>query len=273
MTTPADVEQGFAALVEKVERERGFACASYKQSCLSRRIRTRMRAKGMDSYKSYMDYLDREPREMDRLIDALTINVTRFFRDWPVWDLVASRVVPSLWSTELDTIRVWSAGCASGEEAVSAAILFHRYAAVNGMLSQIRRVSVAGTDVDPLAIAAAVRASYTEDDVAEVDPELRHRYFSDAPPIVPAAGVLNLIRYFEHDLLRDPVPAEPQHLIVCRNVLIYFDREVQQMVIDRFRASLAPGGFLILGKVESLLAASWGFERVGARERIFRKVS
>ena len=74
-------------------------------------------------------------------------------------------------------------------------------------------------------------------------------------------------------MLKDPYPDEPQHVIVCRNVLIYFDRAVQQQVIEGFRASLAPGGFLILGKVESLLASAWAFERVSARERIFRKIS
>ena len=271
--TDTAIESGFAALLEKVERERGFACASYKESCLRRRIKTRMRAKGKDTYESYIDFLDREPREMDRLVDALTINVTRFFRNRGVWDLVASRVVPSVWFSELDSIRVWSAGCASGEEALTAAILFHRHAAVNGMLSQISRLTVTGTDVDAEAVQAATRATYSEADIAEVDPDLRHRYFSDQAPYRMAAGVQRLVRYVRHDLLKDPYPSEPQHLIICRNVLIYFDRAVQQQVIDRFRASLAPGGYLILGRVESLLGTSWAFERVAARERIFRKVS
>lgn len=267
------VESGFATLLAKVERERGFACASYKQSCLRRRIKTRMRAMRVDTYESYMDVLDREPREMDRLVDALTINVTRFFRNPAVWDVVATQVVPSVWFSELDSIRVWSAGCATGEEALTAAILFHRHAAVNGMLSQLNRLSVVGTDVDPLAVQAAARGDYTEADVAEVEPDLRRRYFSAEAPYRVAAGVEACVRYARHDLLKDPYPSEPQHLIICRNVLIYFDRAVQQQVIEQFRASLAPGGYLVMGRVESLLGASRAFERVSARERIFRKVS
>jgi chemotaxis methyl-accepting protein methylase len=271
--TDAAIESGFAALLDKVERERGFACASYKEGCLRRRIRTRMRARGMETYQRYIDFLDREPREMDRLVDALTINVTRFFRNPAVWDLVASRVIPSVWFSELDSIRVWSAGCATGEEAVTAAILFHRHAAVNGMLSQISRLRVTGTDVDAGAVHSASRGTYSEADVAKVGPDLRHRYFEAQAPYRLAAGVQRLVRFVRHDLLKDPYPEEPQHLIICRNVLIYFDRAVQQQVIDRFRASLAPGGYLILGRVESLLGASWAFERVAGRERIFRKVS
>ena len=272
MTAPA-LDSGFTLLLEKVERERGFACASYKQTCLRRRIKTRMRAKGMETYEAYMELLDREPREMDRLVDALTINVTRFFRNHAVWDLIASRVVPSVWASELQSIRVWSAGCASGEEALSMAILFHRHAAVNGMLSQIGRLEVTGTDVDADAVEAATRGSYSEADVAEVEPDLRRRYFAEAAPYTPAPGVRRLVRYRGHDLLKDPYPSEPQHVILCRNVLIYFDRAAQQQVIDRFRQALAPGGYLILGKVESLLSTSWAFQRVAARERIFRKVS
>jgi chemotaxis methyl-accepting protein methylase len=271
--TATVVESGFVPLLEKIERERGFACASYKHSCLRRRIKTRMRAKGMDTYESYMNLLDREPREMDRLVDALTINVTRFFRNRAVWDLVATHVVPSLWFSERESIRVWSAGCATGEEALTAAILFHRHAAVNGMLAQIDRVSITGTDVDAGAVQAATRATYSEADVAELGTELRHRYFQEAAPFEPAAGVRRLVRYVRHDLLKDPYPTEPQDVIICRNVLIYFDRAVQQQVIDGFRDALAPGGYLILGKVESLLAASRAFERVAGRERIFRKVS
>jgi chemotaxis methyl-accepting protein methylase len=267
------VDAGFETLLEKVERERGFACSSYKHSCLRRRIKTRMRLRNADTYEAYMQVLDGDPREMDRLVAALTINVTRFFRNHSVWDAVASMVVPPVWSREVNDIRVWSAGCATGEEPYSMAMLFHRHAAVNGMLSQIERLAVTGTDVDADAIRTAAAGAYSEADLAEVRPEFRTRYFSATPPFEPAAGIRRVVRFVQHDLLKDPYPREPQHVIICRNVLIYFERAVQQQVIEGFRASLAPGGFLVLGKVESLLASAWAFERVAARERIFRKLS
>ena len=272
MTAAVAADSGFAALLAKVERERGFACSSYKHSCLLRRIRTRMRIREMDTYDAYSALLDREPREFDKLISVLTINVTRFFRNKPVWDALAAEVIPAVWRKESHEIRAWSAGCASGEEPLSVAMLFHRHAAVTGMLAQIGRVVVTGTDVDADALRTAAQATYSEADLAEVPDELRNRYFSASPPFQPAAGVRRLVRFERHDLLSDVVPSAPQHLIICRNVLIYFDRAVQEQVIRRLWESLAPGGYLILGKVESLLGMSREFERVAPRERIFRKV-
>jgi chemotaxis methyl-accepting protein methylase len=271
--TDGVVQAGFETLLDKLERERGFASASYKQSFLLRRIRTRMRSQGALSYESYIAALDRDPREMDRLVEALTINVTRFFRNRPVWDAVAEHVVPSVWGSEIETIRVWSAGCATGEEALTMAMLFHRHAAINGMLGQMGRLAVTGSDVDGDAVAAATRGCYSDADLAELDPELRRRYFSAEPPFRPAEGIRRCVRFARHDLLRDPDPTEPQHIILCRNVLIYFERSVQQQLIERFREALAPGGYLILGKVESLLGAGSSFQRVAAKERIFRKLS
>ena len=267
-----DDSPGFVALLEQIEQERGFACSAYKHGCLRRRIRTRMRLRGIESFEEYGSLIEGDAREMDKLIDALTINVTRFFRNRPVWDLVASKVIPALWSIETPDIRVWSAGCASGEEAFSAAMLFHRHAAVNGMLAQIDRVRVTGTDVDSDALRRAAAMQYSEPDLAEVPEALRARYFPAAPPFHPAAGVRRMVRFVRHDLLVDAFPSG-QHLIICRNVLIYFDRRVQEQVIGRLRESLAPGGFLILGRVESLLGVAPGFERIAPKERIFRRHS
>lgn len=272
--TAMDVEHGFVALLDKVQRERGFACASYKDSCLRRRIKTRMRARGADTYQAYAAVLDRDSREMDKLIAALTISVTRFFRNQPVWDVIADTVVPRLWESELNDIRVWSAGCATGEEAVSMAILFHRHAALNGMLGQIDRVSVIGTDVDARALLEANQGTYTEADLEEVPQELRRRYFSETAPFRPAPGVRRLVKFVRQDLLSGEISMPPQHVVICRNVLIYFERAVQEQVIQRLQDSLEPGGYLILGKVESLLGVTRrGFEPVAQRERVFRKFS
>ena len=272
MTVSVAADSGFTTLLAKIERERGFACASYKQDCVRRRIRTRMRFHAADTYEEYCALLDRDPRELDKLVSALTINVTRFFRNKPVWEALAHEVVPALWRNEAHEIRVWSAGCASGEEAFSIAMLFHRHAAVSGMLAQIGRVSVTGTDLDADAVRAASQASYSEADLAAVPEDLRSRYFPVSPPFLPAAGVRRMVRFERHDLLSDAVPTAPQHLIICRNVLIYFDRTVQEQVIRRLWESLVPGGYLILGKVESLLGMKRGFEQVAPKERIFRKV-
>ncbi|MEO5568481.1 MAG: protein-glutamate O-methyltransferase CheR [Gemmatimonadaceae bacterium] len=272
--TLIEVDPGFGSLLDKVERVRGFACASYKHSCLHRRIKTRMRARQAATCEAYMAVLDRDSREMDKLIAALTINVTRFFRNQAVWEAIADTVVPRTWASEANDIRVWSAGCASGEEALSMAILFHRHAAVNGMLGQIDRVSVTGTDVDAVVLGEASEGAYSEADLEEVPRDLRTRYFSESSPFRPAAAVRRLVKYVEHDLLTDEVPREVNQIVICRNVLIYFERNVQEQVLGRLQDSLESCGYLILGKVESLLGATRrGFEPVAQRERIFRKIS
>jgi chemotaxis methyl-accepting protein methylase len=266
-------DDGFAALIEKVQRERGFACASYKQSCLRRRVNTRMRLRGVPTFSAYSAILDRDSREFDKLMDALTINVTRFFRNAAIWESIAEQVVGPVWRSDLEDIRVWSAGCATGEEVYSMAILFHRVAATSGMLGQIERVRVLGTDVDPRAIEFAREADFGAASLAEIPAELRTRYFPEHPPFMPATGVRRMVHFDVADLLAGGYPSEPQDVIICRNVLIYFDRSVQEQVLESFRDALRPGGYLILGKVESLLGATrQHFEPIVQRARIFRRV-
>jgi chemotaxis protein methyltransferase CheR len=111
MTTES-LSDGFDDLLGKVERERGLACAGYKQKCLRRRVAVRMRARGVESFGDYSTLLDRDAAEFDKLIGALTVNVTGFFRNWPVWEVMAREVVPELWDSDRADIRAWSAGCA-----------------------------------------------------------------------------------------------------------------------------------------------------------------
>ena len=265
-------DRDFAELTRKISRERGFACASYKEKCLRRRIAVRMRARGVHTYADYARVLDADATEYDRLLDALTINVTKLFRNWPVYQVLYERVVPELWALETPHVRVWSAGCSSGEEPYSLAVLFHRYAAVQGMLPQIGRVEILGTDIDRLSLAAAARGEFQEGDFAETPPELRDRYFSATAPFTVSRGVRELVRFERRDLLNDPAPSGRFHLITCRNVLIYFDRDTQERLFAMFHDILLPGGYLVLGKVETLLGpARSAFAPVDARERIFRR--
>ena len=128
MTTDQSVDMAFIALTAKISRDRGFRCASYKDKCLRRRIAVRMRAHGVHTYGDYARVLDAVPHEYDLLIDALTINVTKLFRNWETFAAIEKSVAPVLFARDETRLRVWSAGCASGEEAYSLAILFHRYA-------------------------------------------------------------------------------------------------------------------------------------------------
>lgn len=270
MTDPIDA--AFAALTQKIERDKGFGCASYKEKCLRRRIAVRMRARGVHTYGDYARVLDTDAAEYERLLDALTINVTKLFRNWETYAVIADRVVPALWSSENARLKVWSAGCSSGEEPYSLAALFHRHAETVGQLDDLaHRVNVLGSDIDVRCLAAAERGTFEEGDFADTPLALRQRYFAPAAPFTIVPEVRRLVRFERRDLLAEAPPPGPHHLIVCRNVLIYFDRETQERLFQKFHSALAPDGFLVLGKVETLLGeARTRFAAVEGRERVFR---
>jgi chemotaxis methyl-accepting protein methylase len=263
---------GFAELTAKIARDRGFGCASYKDKCLRRRIAVRMRARGVHTYGDYARVLDTDGAEYDKLLDALTINVTKLFRNWETYDAIGTKVVPALWERALPAISVWSAGCSSGEEPYSLAALFHRHAERLGALGQLAaRVKVVGTDIDARSLEAAHRGAYAEGDFTDTPSELRARYFSPSSPFTIVPDVRRLVRFERRDLLGDPSPPGAHQLICCRNVLIYFDRATQERLFEKFHDALAPDGFLVLGKVETLLGSARSrFVAVDGRERIFR---
>lgn len=266
--TPGD----FLALTRKISLDRGFGCASYKEKCLRRRIAVRMRARGVHTYTDYADLLDNDAAEYDRLLDALTINVTKLFRNWEAYSALATQVVPMLWQRQ-KPIRVWSAGCSSGEEPYSLAILFHRQAATERMLAQLDRVTILGTDIDRKCLEAAERGEFQEGDFADTPDDLRSRYFTPTAPFTVSSAIRRMVRFERRDLLADGAPPGAHDLIVCRNVLIYFDRDTQERLFESFHQALAPDGFLMLGKVETLLGrARTRFAPVDARERIFRRL-
>jgi chemotaxis methyl-accepting protein methylase len=275
MTTPAAAplpdDAALAALMLKIERARGLRLTSYKQPCLRRRLAVRMRARGVHSFGDYARVLDQTPDEYDLLLDALTINVTKFFRNPETYAVLESRVVPQLVALNRP-VRVWSAGCATGEEPYSLAILFSE--AYAGRPGDARaRVQIDATDLDPGALAAVDRASYAAPAVDEVRRELLAKYFAPGgPPWRLLDPAKRLVRPVRHDLTHEPAPAAPYDLIVCRNVVIYFDRATQERLFQKFFDALAPGGWLLLGKVETLFgAARTSFRLEDARERLFRR--
>ncbi len=264
MSGVAPLDEGeLAGLLAKIER-RGLSVSSYKGPCLRRRLAVRMRARGVHTYRDYGKLLDQVPAELDLLLDALTINVTKFFRNPETYALLRERVVPDL-AARAGPVAVWSAGSATGEEPYSLAILF---AALAGRA----RVRIDASDLDPGALAFLAKAEYPASAVTDVPPDLMARWFSPGPPFAVAAEAKRLVRPVRHDLTRDPAPAPPYQLVVCRNVVIYFDRPTQERLFERFFDALAPGGWLLLGKVETLFGkARTLFKTEDARERLFRK--
>ena len=259
------------ALKNFIEGMGGFVCTGYKERCLRRRIAVRMRARGAHRYGDYETLLRRDPTEYQRLLDTVTINVSKFYRNIEVWRTLEQMVLPLLFALDDRAVRIWSAGCAGGEEPYTLAILLHEYAERNGLLSRLDRFRILATDIDRESLAGAARGEYGDFALTEAPPGMRERWFEGPQHTILRADVRRRVEFGVLDLMRDPLP-EQQHLIVCRNVIIYFEREIQEQLFVRFHQALVPGGHLLLGKVETLFgAAASAFRPIANRERIFRK--
>lgn len=264
-------EADIRGLRDKIQADRGFNGQHYKEKCFRRRIAVRMRARGRETFGEYALLLDEDPAEYDLLLDALTINVTKFFRNAEMWTVFAEEVVPRLFGGSPGPRRVWSAGCASGEEAYSVSMLLHEWAESEGRANELRRFHILGTDIDRRSLDAARRAEYGELSMTETPDEVRARWFNNGPPLRLDPRIVAPVSFERRDLISEPAPAS-QHLILCRNVIIYLDREIQEELFQRFYDALLPGGYLVLGKVETLLGRTRGlFHPVNNRERIFMK--
>ena len=270
MTSEPDA-RAFQALTQKISRARGVACGSYKDRCLRRRIAVRMRARGVHTYDDYSRVLDTDPHEYDLLLDALTINVTKCFRNLETWQALAPRLA-ALWAERHGHVRAWSAGCASGEEPYTLAIALAEAARQLGQESLLEHACVDATDIDRASLERTRAAEFPEAAFSEMPPALTRRYFTAEPARRPVPALQRLVRVEKHDLTTEPPPAAPYDLIVCRNVVIYFDRPMQERLFATFTEALAPGGLLVLGKVETLFGpARDRLVLEEPRERIFRK--
>jgi chemotaxis methyl-accepting protein methylase len=263
-------EEELEKLKRKIEKDRGFNCSFYKDKCLRRRIAVRMRARGQRTFAEYAALLDREPAEYDHLLDTLTINVTKFFRNMETWTAVEQQVVPSLFAGR-GPVRVWSAGSASGEEAYTVSILLREWTEKQRRTAELDRVRIVGTDIDRKSLENARRGLYPDLSLTETPPAVRERWFSPGPPFQLRPEAQKNVSFVRRDLISEPAERE-QNLILCRNVVIYFDREIQERLFKDFYDALVPGGFLVMGKVETLIGpARTLFRPVNNRERIFQK--
>jgi len=276
MTAPD--EAGFAALAERIAGRAGLDIAAYKDRCLRRRIAVRMRACGVHRYGDYVALLDQRPDEFDRLLDALTINVTKFFRNPEAWAWLGQHLLPDLLLARAGQLRVWSAGCASGEEPYTIAMLVAEVLQRLGHREWIARVRIEATDIDRRSMERARVARYPRRAFSEADPAMAERYCSvvgsgeEELEIRPEIRHLVEIRTF--DLTRERPPLARYDLVCCRNVIIYFDRETQERLMNLFADALAADGILLLGKVETIFGAARDrYALLEPRERVYRKIA
>src|SRR5499427_6512161 len=263
-------EVGLEELLAFIRDSRGFDFTGYKRSSLSRRIRKRMHEAGVGNYVDYRDRLESSAEEFGYLFNTILINVTSFFRDVEAWTYLRREIMPELIAdTEgAEDIRVWSAGCATGEEAYSLTIAF---AEALGIEETAKRVKIYGTDVDEEALRDARDGLYPAKALEPLPTELRDKYFDkNGGQFAFRPDLRRRVIFGRHDITRD-APISRLDMLVCRNTLMYFNVETQSHVIDRFHFALREGAFLFLGKAEMLLSDGERFEVVSMRQRVFKR--
>ncbi len=271
--TQPDTEQLLLTLLTQVRERNGIDFSQYKRPTILRRLQRRMAATGTLDLAGYLHFLEQHPEEYARLIASFLIHVTEFFRDPELFAALREQVLPELiaHAAEQGTdheLRVWSAGCATGEEAYSLAMLVAE--ALGERLPQFR-VSIFATDVDNEAVAFARRGVYPDAALAHVPLELRARYFTQLDGGYEVTPQLrSLVIFGQHDLgQRAPFPHID--LVLCRNVLIYFTPELQQRALQLFAFALRDGGYLALGKAETVKPLGAYFAAAHERLKLYRR--
>jgi two-component system, chemotaxis family, CheB/CheR fusion protein len=268
-----DQDRALENLLEYVHAARGVDFTGYKRTSLRRRILRRVKALGLqEDLSAYREYLNDHPDELPLLFDSIFINVTSFFRDSEAWQYLREEIVPEIVRRKPQEfpIRIWSAGCASGEEPFSIAILF---AEAMGIDTYTRRVKIYATDWDEGALVQARRARYESAALEGVPEELRAKYFQgeDGTCIFHTA-LRRTVIFGQHDLVED-APISRVDLLLCRNTIMYFNVDTQARVLSRLHFALEEKGLLVLGRAEMLLAHSQSFVPVDLRHRVFAKVT
>ena len=267
----AITEPKFEALLDHLRSNRGFDFTGYKRSGLMRRVLKHMQAARIQDFGDYLDYLEVHPEEFTQLFNTILINVTAFFRDEAAWDYLGREVLARIVAGKPadDPIRIWSAGCASGEEAYTLAILASE---ALGPKAFQQRVKIYATDVDEEALAKARQGCYNVKELQSMPAGLRDRYFEECGDRYVFRNELRRsIIFGRHDLVQD-APISHLDLLVCRNTLMYFNAETQARILARFHFALGESGFLFLGKAEMVIAHASLFSPVDLKHRIFVKM-
>ncbi len=265
-------EQHFQRILQLMRGVSGLEFRQYKPATLRRRIGRRMMLMRMESLADYARYLQVRPEELRILQEDALINVTRFFRDPEVWDFLSQEVLPTFFHDHAkdEPVRIWCAGCSSGEEAFSLAILFLEYMAMAGIDSPIQ---LFGTDASERSIDMARNGVYAESLQGEISEERLRRYFVKIDRGYQVAKrVRDLCIFARQNLVSDP-PFSHMDFVSCRNVLIYLNQPLQKQILNTFHYALEPSGYLLLGSSESLRDYGELFTTVDRRFKLYTKLS
>lgn len=228
---------------------------AYKEKQMKRRIDTLINKNGLREYDKYVQLLKTNKVKFEEFVNYLTINVSEFYRNPDQWRLLDKEIIPELIGRFGKNLKIWSAACSTGDEPYSLVMALSQHLP----LSQIH---ILATDLDKQVIAKAKVGLYSEKSVAGVPDDLKRKYFTKIGPSYQISKeVKDRVEFREHNLLKDTYPTE-YHLIVCRNVLIYFTEEAKEEIYRKFEKTLKPGGLLFIGSTEQIINhREIGFER------------
>lgn len=228
---------------------------AYKEKQMKRRIDTLISKNKIVGYENYVSVLKTDQTKFEEFVNYLTINVSEFYRNVDQWQLLDKDVFPELISRYGKNLKIWSAACSTGDEPYSLVMALSRHLPLN----QIR---IYATDLDKQVIEKAKLGLYGEKSVAGVPADLKKKFFTKIGPSYQISDeVKSRVEFKEHNLLKDTYPTD-FHLIVCRNVLIYFTEEAKDEVFRKFQKSLKPGGYLLIGSTEQIINyREVGFDR------------
>jgi two-component system, chemotaxis family, CheB/CheR fusion protein len=253
-----------------IMKKTGHDFKNYKQNTVRRRIEKRMALHHIEKLEDYVRFIQKESSEVDILFKEMLISVTGFFRDPEAFDLLGEKVLPDLLNQlpPDSSIRVWVAGCATGEEAFSLAMMFLE---VMDALQKHFAVQIFASDIDPDAIESARRATYPESIVTSISPQRLKRFFlKHDDSYLVKKQIRDMVIFAVHNIIKDP-PFSKLDLVSCRNLLIYLDAQLQGKVIPLFHYTLKENGILMLGSSESIGGFTDLFSSINTKLRIYRR--
>ncbi len=219
---------------------------AYKEKQMKRRIETLISKNNITSYKDYVALIKKDAEKFEQFVNFLTINVSEFYRNPEQWGILDKEVFPALVQRFGKSLKVWSAACSTGDEPYSLVMALSKHIPLN-------QIKITATDIDKQVLDKARMGLYNEKSIAAVPPEFKKKYFTKVGNSYKIADeIKRQVEFKEHNLLKDPYPTGC-HLIVCRNVLIYFTEEAKEEIYKKFNAALAKDGILFIGSTEQIM--------------------
>ncbi len=261
-------EDGLRKILMTLRDFSGTDFSYYKENTILRRLERRLSINRFERLEDYYNLLTNSDKEKETLYRELLIGVTRFFRDEPAFEVINNNILPNLLDGSKKEIRIWSAGCSTGEEVYSLAMIIRSY--LDGKHLNVE-VKIFATDIDKHSLEYAGQGIYPESIVSDVDPVLLSRYFTKRENGFQISESIRKMAIFAtHNVLKDP-PFSKLDLIVCRNLFIYFKPDSQAFVLNLFRLALKSGGYLFMGSSETLGVYTEAFDVVNTKHKVYQK--